>query len=99
MNNERFIDRLFEEDNEDRIYLTDEDGKEVAFEQVALVDYEGGYYALLMPVEPMEGVGEDEVLIFFVDEENDKLIYVEDDEIGEGVMDVFYQMLEEYDKE
>lgn len=99
MKNEKFTDKLFDDNNEERVHITDEDGRDIEFEQVAVVDYEGAYYAILKPVTELEGVSDDEVLIFFIDEENDKLVYVEDEDVGDGVMDVFYEMLEEYDEE
>ena len=75
MANERYIDRYFDENNEDKIYLTDNDVKEIEFEQVATVDYDANYYAILYPLTKIEGVGEDEVLVFLIDEENDILVY------------------------
>lgn len=80
-NYERFIDKLFDENNEETVKLKDVDGREIEFEQIALVDYEEKYYAILCPITPVEGVGEDEFMVFLVDEEKDELTYVEDEEI------------------
>ena len=88
-NYERFVDRLFDENNEEKIYVKDTEGKEIAFEQVAVVDYMERYYALLAPITPIEGVGEDELLVFYIDEEGDCLSYVEDDKVIDGVWQVF----------
>ena len=94
-NYERYVDRLFDENNNDKICVNDVDGKEIEFEQLAVVDFEENYYALLTPVTPIEGVGEDEFLIFFIDEEKDCLTYVMDDRITDGVCEAFFEMLEE----
>ena len=95
MANERYIDRFFDENNEDKIYLTDNDGKEIEFEQVATVDYDANYYAILYPLTKIEGVGEDEVLVFLIDEENDSLVYVEDEETALAVLEVYASLLDE----
>ena len=95
MSKERYIDRLFDDNNFENIFLTDNEGKEIEFEQLGLVDYEGDYYAVLSPVTKIEGIGDDEVLIFMIDEENDALVYVEDDEVADGVLEVFNEMPED----
>ncbi|MBQ8146204.1 MAG: DUF1292 domain-containing protein [Clostridia bacterium] len=92
---EKYIDRLFDENNDEKIYVKDEDGKEIEFEQVAVVDYKENYYAVLCPVTKVEGVGEDEFMVFLIDEENDRLVYVEDEKTIDGVETEFFKMLEE----
>lgn len=98
-NYEKYVDRLFDENNDEKIYVKDNDGREIEFEQVAVVDFEEAYYAVLQPLTPIEGVSEDEVLVFFIDEENDCLVYVEDDRVIDGVNEEFIAMLEELDEE
>ena len=92
---ERFIDRFFDENNFDNVKLQDEDGNEFEFEQVALVDYEGEYYVILDPVTKIEGIGEDEVYVFMIDENEDGLVLVEDIDVVQGVLNVYYEMLED----
>ncbi|MBQ3589697.1 MAG: DUF1292 domain-containing protein [Clostridia bacterium] len=92
---ERFIDRFFDENNFDNVKLQDEDGNEFEFEQVALVDYEGEYYVILDPVTKIEGIGEDEVYVFMIDENEDGLVLVEDIDVVQGVFNVYYEMLED----
>ncbi|MBQ7352624.1 MAG: DUF1292 domain-containing protein [Clostridia bacterium] len=93
MKNERFVDKLFGEESEN-IFLEDNDGKEIEFEQVAVVDYEANYYAVLSPVTKLEGVEENEVMIFLIDEENDCLVYLDDEELCDKVFDAFIEMLD-----
>jgi uncharacterized protein YrzB (UPF0473 family) len=92
---ERFIDRLFDDENDDNITILDNDGKEIEFKQVGLVDYEGNYYVILDPVSEIEGVGEDEVLVFMIDENEDELVLVEDIDVVEGVFNVHYETYED----
>ena len=94
-NNEKFVDRLFDEENDDKIYVKDNDGREIEFEQVAVVDFCENYYAILYPTSTIEGVGEDEAVVFLIDEEKDQLVYVEDEAVIDGVYEEYCQMLEE----
>lgn len=68
-------------DEDEIITLTDDEGKPVDFYEVACIEYQGEFYALLQPVEPLEGLGDDEALIFKVREED------EDNDVFEPVLD------------
>lgn len=92
---ERYIDRFFDEDNFENVTLTDNNNKDIEFEQVAVVDFEEKYYAILRPVTKLEGVNDDEALVFEIDEDKDCLVYCEDTDIAEAVFDVFYESLED----
>jgi len=92
------IEQLLDEKNTDPIALYDEDDNEVMFEQIALIPYKEVLYAILKPVEAMEGVGEDEAIVFALetDEEEDEVLsVVEDDAIIDAVFKEYYNMLEE----
>ena len=91
---ERYVDRFFDEENFDNIKLEDNDGKEIEFEQVAVVDYEEKYYVILHPITKMEGIGEDEALVFLIDEEKDELTYCDDEATAQAVFTVFYEDME-----
>lgn len=45
------------------IQLLDESGNMVSFDLLMTFDYEGKRYVALMPVDPVENVGEDEVIL------------------------------------
>lgn len=92
---ERYIDRFFDEENYENVKLEDNDGKEIEFEQVAVIDYEEKYYAILHPVTKLDGVNDDEALVFMIDEENDCLVYCEDEATSQAVFAVFYDSLED----
>ena len=67
------IDRLFDEDDTSPISLFNEKGEEVKFDQIALIPIEEQVYAILKPIEQMEGIGEDEALVFeIVENESDE---------------------------
>lgn len=75
--------------DEEVITLYDDNNNAVDFNEVAVVEYQGDFYALLQPVEPMDGLGEDEAIIFKViqkDDETDEFEPVTD----EGVLDAVF---------
>ena len=89
-------------ENDDNIILYDDDDKEVEFEQVAYIPLESGDYAILAPVEPMEGVGEDEALAFELVEYDDGshgLEIVEDEDIVNQVFDEYTKLFNESTEE
>ena len=79
------------------ITLTDENGEDMDFEFLDLVEYEGKHYAVLLPpVEDVEGEDEnedEEVLILQIEddgnEENESYVFVDDDDILTAVFDIF----------
>ncbi|MDO4573345.1 MAG: DUF1292 domain-containing protein, partial [Clostridia bacterium] len=52
------------------ITLLEENGAEVRFDLLLAFDYEGRRYIALLPVDPVENVGEDEVVLLEVVREN-----------------------------
>ena len=90
------IDALFDEDNNDAIILFNEKGEEIAFEQIALIPLEKTY-AILKPIQPMEGLGENEGLVFSIEvneETNEEyLALVVDEAIIDKVFDVYDELV------
>ncbi len=80
------LDILFDRDNDDTIVLYDEYDQEVEFEQVAVIPYKTrkgrNIYAVLRPLTKREGLDNDKVQIFRVDEDDDgePMLCVEEDE-------------------
>ena len=68
---------------EDIIELIDEDGNEVSFEHLMTLEYEGKAYICLAPIEPMEDVAEDELVIMRIetDEEGNDYYATVDNEV------------------
>ena len=91
------IDALFDEENCDPIILFNENGKEISFEQVALIPFNKKVYAILKPIIPMEGVGENEALVFSIEldqETNEEyLLLTADEEIIDEVFKVYEGLL------
>ena len=57
------------------VTLLDEDGKEVRFDLLLAFDYESKRYIALLPVDPVENVGEDEVILLEAVRENGEETY------------------------
>lgn len=91
------IDMLLDENNTENIKLYNEENQEVEFEQIALIPVEDKTYAILKPAQSMDGVADDEALVFVIDEIDDEdcLVIVEDDNIIDKVFEEYYAMLDE----
>lgn len=95
------IDALYDENNNDAIILFNERGEEIAFEQIALIPLNENTYAILKPIKPMEGLGEDEGLVFSIETSEDGqefLMLTTDEEIIDKVFDVYDQLVAEEDE-
>lgn len=97
------VDKLFDEDNDDLIYLTDNEGKEWAFDQLAVVPHEGVMYALLHQHDGAEDTEESTAVSVFaivINEEGEgDLEMVEDEDLSDAVFEKFVAMLDETEDE
>ncbi len=95
------IDKILDEECTDNIVLYDENNKETEFEQVALIPKDEKIYVILKPVTKIEGVADDEALVFVIDEieDEDCLIIVDDEKIITEVFEDYYKLLEEYNED
>jgi len=93
---------IFEDDQ--IVTLYDDNNKPVDFFEVACIEYEENFYVLLQPVEEMEGIADDEVVIFRLDpnpedEDEDLFVPVEDQKLLEKVFEEFLRKVADEDKE
>ena len=91
------LDILLDEDNEDPITLYDENDKAIKFDQVAIIPMQNKLYAILKPIDLMEGVADDEAIVFLVNEQGDgeATLEVEGDEaVAMMVFDEYYKLLD-----
>lgn len=87
------IDMLLDPDNESPITLVNEEGALIKFDQIAIIPLKDMLYAILKPITKIEGVGEDEALVFSVDVEEDTLEIVNDFKLVDKVFDKYYELL------
>lgn len=79
------------EEMENIVTLNDENGNEVSFEYLDLIEYEGGEYVVLLPLEDNEN---DEVQILKVEpvpgsDEEESYVSVENEETLFAIFDIF----------
>lgn len=85
------------EDRDQLVTLLDEQGREVVFDLVVTFDYDGRRYAALLPVDDVDGVGDDEVVLLEVVREDGGEVYRTID--NEILLDeVFREFLELFDE-
>ena len=105
-NNKSILDILLDENNEDPIVLYDETGKQVKWDQIAVIPMGERLYAILKPLDEIPGIAEDEAIVFRVDELADDYVCGEmgddcalavetDPEVADAVFEKYYAMLEE----
>ena len=95
------IDILLDADNREPIWLSDESGHHILFEQVAVIPRGKKLYCVLKPLTLIKGIGEDEALIFYVKETPGEPPYlkIETDEIKAlDVFEEYYSMLKKHKK-
>ena len=83
---------------EDIVELTTEDGKKLKFYFIKTIEYKGKYYSAFEPAEEIDGIEEDDLIIFELsgdDEETADLLPVEDDALLDEVFDEFCRVMEE----
>jgi len=60
------LDLPLMEDNDDIVTLLSANGEEIDFVEIAGIAHNGNFYAILQPLHPLEGMEEDEGLVFKV---------------------------------
>ncbi len=78
----------------DVITLCTDDGEEVDFIELGVIDYKGHEYSILQPDELPDDMDEDEVLVFryYLDENDNEQFEIESDE------DIIDAVIEEYNR-
>ena len=96
------LDVLLDKDNKEPITLMDEKGKQIYFEQIAMIVHEvkkeKKLFAILKPIDKIEGLGENDAIVFLVDQDKDgnTILKIEEDEdVAMDVFDEYYDLLEE----
>ena len=85
-------------ENDDIVELTTDDGKKLKFYFVGTIEYKGKVYSAFEPAEQMEGIEDDDLIIFELsgdDEETAELLPVEDEALLDEVFEEFCRVLEE----
>ena len=84
------INNVENEELDNIITLNDEEGNEVEFEFLDLIEYEGEEYVVLLPVEETEDAGEVVILqVEDIDTDEESYTSVEDETILNKVFEIF----------
>lgn len=86
------------EERDDIVTLLSATGEEIDFVEIAGIAYQGNFYAILQPVELIEGMADDEALVFKVSrlqDGQDKFEIELDDEIIDAVFLEYNRLLDE----
>ena len=99
MGNKSVIDIILDEDDNQNVFIKDEKGIDFEFEQVALIpidEDQENMYVILHPVTKIDGVEDDEALVFVIKEDEDEssIELVKDEKIIKRVFDEYYDLLD-----
>lgn len=87
-----------EEDEDDIVTLLSAEGEEIDFVEIAGIAYKGSFYAILQPVELLDGMDDDEALVFKVTrgkDGEDKFEIELDDAVIDAVFAEYNKLLDE----
>ena len=90
-----------EEDDEFLIELVTKNGETVKFFEIAGIAYRGKYYAILQPVELLDGMSNDEALVFRLTTDKSGKNHYElenNDSIIDAVFEEYYRLLDKTEK-
>ena len=93
-----YIEQPVDMEEDSIVTLTSADGQEIDFVEIAGIALRGNFYVILQPVELLEGMGEDEALVFKVTQDRDGEDHFNielDDEIINEVFEEYYRLLDE----
>ncbi len=79
------------------VELVDDGGNTVKFDLVMTFDYEGKRYAALLPVDQVEGVGEDEVVLLEIvkGKDGDTFVSIDNPVLLDEIFDEFIELFDE----
>lgn len=94
------LDVLLDPDNKEPIMLVDQDGRVLAFEQVAVIPHDKNgekcLFAVLKPLDKIKGIADDEAIVFRVDIDDDgnsNIVVEEDEEVAIAVYNEYIELL------
>ena len=84
------------------VEITTDDGRKLKFFLVGTIEYKGEWFSAFEPAEEIEGMSEDDLVIFKLsgdDEETAELLPIEDEALLEEVFEEFCKALDEDEAE
>ena len=94
MNNElSVVDMLLDPDNESPVTLINEKEELIELDQIAVIPIRDRLYAILKPITKIEGVEDNEALVFHIDVEEDTVEIVNNVKLIDKVFEYYYALL------
>jgi len=89
------LDILLDSDNDSFITMFDENNSQIKFQQVATIPFNENVYAILKPIDYLEGVEDDEALVFkIIQELNGSSLELENDKrTCQTIFDKYYELI------
>ena len=84
------------------VTLVDEEGKDVQFDHLLTFDYEGKRFIALMPMDEVEGIADDEVLLMTIEQDEKGEDYykpVENEVLLDEAFNRFLDLMDELEEE
>lgn len=90
-------DVILDKDNTENVFMRSENGMETEFSQVAVIPYNDEIYCILKPVTKIEGIKDDEAIVFKVmgEGESSYLSVETDENKALSIFMEYYNLLEE----
>ena len=90
------VDVLLDDNNTAPVIMYNDDGKEVKFDQIAVIPLGEELYCILKPITKIDGIADDEAVVFKVVEEKGRepFLSVERNEfVAIQVFDAYYDLI------
>lgn len=90
-------DDIATEEDDDIVTLIGADGNEIDFIEIAGIAYRGNFYAILQPVELLDGMADDEALVFLVrrgEDGKDEFVIELNDDVIDAVFAEYNKILD-----
>ncbi|MEE1200294.1 MAG: Holliday junction resolvase RuvX [Christensenellales bacterium] len=102
MNDNHELDMEMDNELDNIVELVDEEGNEVSFVHLLTLEHKGHAYICLIPIEPMEDVDEDELVIMRIetdDQGNDVYATIDDNSELDEVFEKYLEIVEAEENE
>jgi hypothetical protein len=93
------MDVLLDENNTAPIYMYNDKGEQIEFDQIAVIPYgDDELYCILKPITKVPGIKDDEAVVFKVEQDanGEGFLRVEDrEDVAIAIFDQYYNLIEE----
>lgn len=97
MDEKKLPEEILGDNEESEVVLLDESGQEVRFDHLLTFFHEKEKYIALMPIDPVENVNADEIVLLHIVSKDGEDVYetIDNEVLLEEVFDTFMELFEE----